>query len=62
VGQGGGRFQGGVGHPVARLSKEADEVACLATPEPFFAVGQWYERFAQTSDQEVVELLQRAAG
>jgi putative phosphoribosyl transferase len=47
---------------VARLSKEADEVVCLATPEPFFAVGQWYERFAQTSDQEVVGLLQRAAG
>jgi putative phosphoribosyl transferase len=47
---------------VARLSKEADEVVCLATPEPFFAVGQWYERFPQTSDQEVVELLERAAG
>lgn len=47
---------------VARLSKDADEVVCLATPEPFFAVGQWYERFAQTSDQEVVELLERAAG
>jgi len=46
---------------VARLSKEADEVVCLATPEPFFAVGQWYERFAQTSDQEVVDLLERAA-
>jgi putative phosphoribosyl transferase len=46
---------------VARLSKEADEVVCLATPEPFFAVGQWYERFVQTSDQEVVDLLERAA-
>jgi putative phosphoribosyl transferase len=46
---------------VARLSKEADEVVCLATPEPFFAVGQWYEQFPQTSDQEVVELLERAA-
>ena len=36
-------------------------MVCLATPEPFFAVGQWYERFAQTSDQEVVDLLERAA-
>ncbi|MGH2664032.1 MAG: phosphoribosyltransferase [Actinomycetota bacterium] len=46
---------------VARLSKEADEVVCMAMPEPFFAVGQWYKRFPQTSDQEVVELLERAA-
>jgi putative phosphoribosyl transferase len=46
---------------VAKLSKEADEVVCLATPEPFFAVGQWYERFSQTSDEEVVELLERAS-
>jgi putative phosphoribosyl transferase len=45
---------------VARLSKEADEVVCLATPEPFFAVGQWYERFGQTSDGEVVEMLEAA--
>jgi putative phosphoribosyl transferase len=46
---------------VAKLSKEADEVVCLATPEPFFAVGQWYERFAQTSDEEVVDLLKRSS-
>ena len=44
---------------VARLSKEADEVVALATPEPFFAVGQWYERFPQTDDDEVVHLLER---
>jgi putative phosphoribosyl transferase len=44
---------------VAKLSKEADEVVCLSTPEPFFAVGQWYERFSQTSDEEVVQLLER---
>ena len=42
---------------IAKLSKEADEVVCLATPEPFYAVGQWYASFPQTSDQEVVELL-----
>ncbi len=46
---------------VARLSKEADEMVCLATPEPFFAVGQWYGRFPQTSDREVVELLENAS-
>jgi putative phosphoribosyl transferase len=43
---------------VSRLSKDADEVVCLATPDPFFAVGQWYEAFPQTSDDEVVSLLQ----
>jgi putative phosphoribosyl transferase len=43
---------------VTRLSKEADEVVCLASPDPFFAVGQWYEAFPQTSDREVVALLQ----
>jgi putative phosphoribosyl transferase len=42
---------------VAKLSKEADQVVCLETPEPFFAVGQWYVDFPQTSDQEVVSLL-----
>jgi putative phosphoribosyl transferase len=38
----------------------ADEVVCLETPEPFFAVGLWYRRFEQTSDEEVQELLERA--
>jgi putative phosphoribosyl transferase len=42
------------------LSSEADEVVCLATPEPFFAVGEHYEDFAQTTDEEVVSLLERA--
>jgi putative phosphoribosyl transferase len=46
---------------VSRLAKEADEVVSLATPEPFFAVGQWYESFPQTSDREVVDLLERAS-
>ena len=40
-----------------RLSTFADEVVCAATPEPFQAVGLWYERFDQTSDEEVIELL-----
>jgi predicted phosphoribosyltransferase len=45
---------------VRRLEPEVDEVVCLATPEPFYAVGLWYERFGQTSDEEIVELLSRA--
>jgi putative phosphoribosyl transferase len=39
---------------------DVDEVVCALTPEPFFAVGAWYEDFAQTSDDEVRQLLQRA--
>lgn len=38
---------------VARLSALADEVVCLATPEWFMAVGQFYEDFSATSDAEV---------
>ncbi|RKH01134.1 phosphoribosyltransferase [Corallococcus carmarthensis] len=45
----------------ASLQGEADAVVCLYTPEPFFAVGQWYEDFTQTTDDEVRELLARAA-
>ncbi len=43
------------------LAEVADELVCLATPEPFYAVGQFYRDFSQTSDDEVVELLERAA-
>ena len=45
---------------VARLAREADEVVCLVTPEPFYAVGQWYLDFPQISDEEVVRLLDEA--
>ena len=45
---------------MARLSHEADEVRALAQPEPFYAVGQWYMDFPQTSDDEVIELLDAA--
>jgi putative phosphoribosyl transferase len=38
----------------------ADEVVCAVTPEPFYAVGEWYESFAQVGDDEVRELLRRA--
>jgi predicted phosphoribosyltransferase len=40
-----------------RLRTVADDVVCLETPEPFRAVGLWYEEFAQTTDEEVVNLL-----
>jgi len=40
---------------------EADEVVCARAPEFFQAVGQYYEDFSQTSDEEVRELLARAA-
>jgi putative phosphoribosyl transferase len=40
---------------------EADETICASAPEFFQAVGQYYEDFSQTSDEEVRELLARAA-
>jgi predicted phosphoribosyltransferase len=40
---------------------EVDEVVCALTPEQFYAVGMWYEDFTQTTDDEVRELLARAA-
>lgn len=42
---------------IERLSAVADEVVCLATPEPFAAVGQWYAHFPQVSDAEVLVAL-----
>ena len=43
-----------------RLRAEADEVRCAITPAPFVGVGHWYANFEQTTDREVVELLERA--
>lgn len=43
------------------LQREADVVVCALAPEPFYAVGNWYEDFSQTTDEEVRELLRRAA-
>lgn len=37
----------------------ADEIVCAVTPEPFHAVGLWYEDFSETTDDEVHELLAR---
>jgi putative phosphoribosyl transferase len=42
---------------IKELEKDADVVVCLATPEPFYAIGQFYRDFAQTSDEEVKRLL-----
>ena len=43
------------------LAREVDDLVCVDTPEPFLAVGLWYEDFAQTTDEEVLALLERAA-
>ena len=43
-----------------RLGPEADELRILHMPEPFYAVGQWYEEFGQVSDERVIELLSKA--
>jgi len=56
-----------VGVPIAApdtcesLRKEVDDIVCAVTPEPFRAVGIWYVDFSETSDEEVRELLERAA-
>jgi uncharacterized protein (TIGR00369 family) len=44
------------------LRGDADEVICLEMPDRFLAIGEWYEDFAQTSDEEVVALLRAAQG
>ncbi len=44
------------------LSRLVDAVVCVITPEPFHAVGLWYEDFTQTSDDEIRPLLERAEG
>jgi putative phosphoribosyl transferase len=44
---------------VYELTRVADDVVCVATPEPFRAIGQWYRDFRPTTDDEVVELLNR---
>jgi len=45
---------------IARLQEHADEVICLQTPSPFYAVGAHYADFAQVPDEEVITLLERA--
>lgn len=43
------------------LGDAADELVCVATPEPFRAIGPWYRDFTQTSDDEVVTALAAAS-
>jgi putative phosphoribosyl transferase len=50
----------GVPDTVRELAGEADAVVCLLEPQPLWAIGIWYEDFAQVSDDEVQELLSRA--
>jgi putative phosphoribosyl transferase len=44
---------------INELQREADRVICLFTPDPFYAIGEFYEDFDQTTDEEVIELLNR---
>ncbi len=48
-----------VGPPdtVEKLKKEVDRLICLSIPSLFYAVGQFYEQFEQTTDQEVVDII-----
>jgi putative phosphoribosyl transferase len=39
------------------IREEVDQMICVAAPEPFLAVGSWYDNFSQTSDAEVRSLL-----
>jgi predicted phosphoribosyltransferase len=62
--QGAGRVV--VGVPIAppdtcdQLREVVDDIVCAVTPEPFHAVGLWYEDFSQTTDDEVRDLLARS--
>jgi len=42
------------------FENEVDQTICVATPEPFYGIGAWYEDFSQTTDKEVCELLDKA--
>lgn len=43
-----------------RIKNEVDEVQCLSVPDDFYAVGQYYRSFNQTSDEEVIALMKKA--
>ncbi len=47
---------------VRELAAVVDEIVCVATPEPFWGVGGWYDDFSQVSDEEVRRLLAAARG
>jgi putative phosphoribosyl transferase len=52
-----------VGPPetIEKFKKEVDELICLAIPSSFYAIGQFYQDFTQTSDEEVVKILRRSS-
>jgi putative phosphoribosyl transferase len=52
----------GAAETIAQLRVEADEVICLATPAPFYAIGPWYRNFTQVDDDEVKRLLSAVEG
>ncbi len=45
----------------SEIAELADEAICVETPEDFFAVGEWYYDFSQTTDRKVREILKKAA-
>lgn len=49
----------GAADAIKILKNEADEVICLEILQEFYAVGSWYENFKQTTDEEVIALLQK---
>jgi len=51
-----------VGAPAAclEIESEVDQIICVASPEAFQSVGEWYRDFSQTSDEEVRDLLRQA--
>jgi predicted phosphoribosyltransferase len=52
----------GAAQTCAEFRGDADEVICARIPDPFYAVGAWYQDFSQTSDEEVRDLLDAARG
>lgn len=45
---------------LARLQQEVDELVCLQAPEPFYAIGAFYQDFTQTSDDDVIAILDQS--
>jgi len=44
---------------IEKLREEVDRIVCVSTPEPFFAIGRFYTDFRQTTDEEVIQLLEK---
>ncbi len=47
---------------IEKLGTEVDEIVCPLVPEPFYAVGQFYENFDQVTDEEVIQILHKRGG